>query len=254
MASPRIHIRGLIFFVPMDFLATTLLTPAENLALDEALLLAAEAGESAEVIRLWEWPQPAVVLGAGGRLAEDVNESACIADGVPILRRASGGGTVLLGAGCLCFSLVLRFARDPALTEIAASYVYILDRILEALAGVLPGMERAGTSDLASAGRKFSGNAQQRKRTHLLHHGTLLYGFDLGLVERYLRMPARQPEYRGRREHGEFLMNLPLGEAELTRRLRKAWGANSEMTTWPQQRVQELAIEKYSKAEWTRRR
>src|SRR5262249_21065633 len=149
-----------------------------------------------EVLRLWEWPTPAVILGAGGRLAEDADEAACRADGVPILRRSSGGGTVLLTSGCLCFSLVLRFDRHPALAEIPTSYVYILDRTLEALAGLLPGAERAGTSDLAAGGRKFSGNAQQRKRMHLLHHGTLLYGFDLSLVGRYLRLPARQPDYR----------------------------------------------------------
>jgi lipoate-protein ligase A len=238
----------------MHFLDLTLPGPAENLALDEAMLLAAEAGEGGDVLRLWEWPHPAVVLGAGGRLAEDVNESACRADGVPTLRRASGGGTVLLGAGCLCFSLVLSYDRDPALTQIASSYVYIFDRILQALAGVLPGMACAGTSDLAAGGRKFSGNAQQRKRTHLLHHGTLLYGFDLALVSRYLRLPARQPEYRGRREHGDFLMNLPVTAAELKRQLREAWGADVELREWPERKVQELLAEKYMNAEWTRRR
>jgi lipoate---protein ligase len=173
---------------------------------------------------------------------------------VPILRRSSGGGTVLLGTGCLCFSLILSYARDPALTQIASSYVYILDRILQALAGVLPEMACAGTSDLAAGGRKFSGNAQQRKRAHLLHHGTLLYGFDLALVSRYLRLPARQPEYRGHREHGEFLMNLPVGAAELKQRLRVAWGAEVILPAWPDDGVRHLVAEKYGKPEWINRR
>src|SRR5271165_3148381 len=99
----------------MHTLDLTLPTPAENLALDEALLLRAEDGAGGEVLRLWEWPRPAVVLGAGCRLAEDVDEAACVADGVPILRRSSGGGTVLLGQGCLLFTLVLRHDRDAAL-------------------------------------------------------------------------------------------------------------------------------------------
>src|SRR6476646_5803774 len=91
----------------MHFLDLTLSSPEEDIALDEALLLDAEDGLGGEVLRLWQWDQPAVILGSGGKLAEDVNESACAADGVPILRRSSGGGTVLLGPGCLCFSLVL---------------------------------------------------------------------------------------------------------------------------------------------------
>src|SRR6516225_1355484 len=102
----------------MRYLDLTLPAPADNLALDEALLLAAEAGEGGEVLRLWEWPRPAVVLGTGCRLAQDVDEAACIADGVPVLRRASGGGTVLLGRGCLCYTLVLRYGRAPELAHI----------------------------------------------------------------------------------------------------------------------------------------
>jgi lipoate-protein ligase A len=238
----------------MLLLDVTLPMAAENLALDEALLLAAEAGAGFEALRLWEWPAPVVVLGAGGRLAEDVDEAACRADAVPILRRASGGGTVLLGAGCLCFSLVLGYTRDPALTEISSSYAYVLDRIVAALDGLLPGLERAGTSDLASAGRKVSGNAQQRKRTHLLHHGTLLYGFELSRVSRYLRLPAGQPEYRAQRDHAEFLMNLPTSAEELKSRLRAAWEAQTPLAELPSERVSKLVAEKYATPQWTHRR
>src|SRR5579872_7437387 len=98
----------------MRYLGLTLPTPEENLAFDEALLLAAEAG-GGEVLRVWEWPRPAVVLGSGGRLAEEVDRAACRADGVPVLRRSSGGGTVLLGGGCLLFTLVLDTERTREL-------------------------------------------------------------------------------------------------------------------------------------------
>jgi lipoate-protein ligase A len=237
----------------MDFLDVTRGSMPENLALDEALLLRAEAGQGGEALRTWEWPRPAVVLGAGCRLAEDVNEPACQADKVPILRRSSGGGTVLLGAGCLLYSLVLSYDRSPALTEIRSSYCYIFDRIRAALADAVPGIECAGTSDLAVAGRKVSGNAQQRKRRYLLHHGSLLYAFDLERVGRYLRAPARQPDYRRGRAHGEFLMNLPLAAKEIKRRLRDTWQATETTTADPANLVSELAM-KYGSAEWTRRR
>jgi lipoate-protein ligase A len=238
----------------MRFLDLTLPSAADNLALDEALLLEAEAGRGGEVLRLWEWPHHAVVLGAGCVLAADVDEPACQLDRVPILRRASGGGTVLLGPGCLCYSLVLSYERGPALREITPSYEYILNRVGEALAGLLPDIERAGTSDLADAGLKFSGNAQHRKRAHLLHHGTLLYDFDLAMIGHYLRMPARQPEYRDGREHAEFVRNLPAEADELKRRLRAGWRADEEMTEWPREAVWQLAEEKYRRAAWLRRR
>jgi lipoate-protein ligase A len=238
----------------MQFLDLTLETAADNLALDEALLLEAESAQAGAVLRFWELPRPAVVLGAGCVLAQDVDEPACLADGVPILRRASGGGTVLLGAGCLCYTLVLAYDEAPELAEIASSYRYLLGRVGKALAAIHPGIEPAGTSDLAVAGRKFSGNAQQRKRHCLLHHGTLLYGFDLELVGRYLRQPQRQPDYRGQRDHATFLMNLPVEAAELKQRLRGAWGAEEEITNWPEKWVRQLVAEKYAKVEWVRRR
>ena len=238
----------------MQFLDLTLPTPEENLALDEALLLEAEAGRGGDVLRFWEWSSPAVVLGAGCRLAQEVDETACRADGVPILRRASGGGTVLLGAGCLCYTLVLAYARAPALTEIIPSYRWILERTGKALAGVVPEIAPAGTSDLAAAGRKFSGNSQQRKRTHLLHHGTLLYRMDLGLVGRYLPFPSRAPAYRRARDHADFLTNLPIGGDDLKRRLLHAWEADTLRVLWPEMLVAQLAGDKYTRPEWVRRR
>lgn len=205
-------------------------------------------------MRLWEWPAPAVVLGSAGRLAEDVNETACRDDGVPVSRRASGGGTVLLGQGCLLFSLVLDFRRAPALREILSSYRHILEQMCMALHDVLPGIERAGQSDLAAAGRKFSGNAQQRKRNFLLHHGTLLYDFPLERIGRYLYSPARQPDYRQNRDHTAFVTNLPAQVPDLRRRLQTAWQADGALGAWPEESVRRLVEEKYATPAWVRRR
>jgi lipoate-protein ligase A len=238
----------------MHFLDRTLPSLAENLALDEALLLAAECGDGGEVLRLWEWPAPAVVLGSGGRLADDVKEAACNAEGVPILRRSSGGGTVLLGRGCLLYTLVLAFADNPALTDIRRSYRFILGRIAEALAESVGPISQAGISDLVIAGRKFSGTAQQRKRAFLLHHGTLLYDMDLSLMPRYLHEPLRQPEYRSGRTHLAFVGNLPLHGAEIKRRLRRLWGAEVIRPDWPALEVRRLVADKYANPQWTRRR
>jgi lipoate---protein ligase len=237
----------------MRSLSLTLPSPAANLALDEALLLRAEAGEGGEVLRFWEQSSLAVVLGAGCRLAEDVHEAACRADEVPVLRRSSGGGTVLLGAGCLLYTLILDAERAPELAGIRSSYAYILARVAAALPE-WSGIETAGISDMAAAGRKFSGNAQQRKRRFLLHHGTLLYAFDLSRVGRYLKAPSRQPEYRAGRDHATFLRNLDVPADEIERRLRAAWGAETVESEWPIEQVNQLVVEKYTTEEWLRRR
>jgi lipoate-protein ligase A len=238
----------------IPWLDLTLPTAAANLALDEALLLEAEDGLAGEVLRFWEWTEPVIVLGAGGQIAADVDESACTADGVPILRRASGGGTVLLGRGCLLFSFILAYERDPALRDVNSSYRYILARMAAALRPLAEHLEHAGTSDLAVAGLKVSGNAQQRKRHYLLHHGSILYFFHRSLMSRYLRMPDKQPSYRGNRSHEAFVTNLPVERETLQRLIRAEWNAEVRLPTWPEARTEELVRDKYGTQEWTLRK
>src|SRR5207249_3666188 len=105
------------------------------------------------------------------------------------------------------YSLILTFDRHPLLADLRASYIYILGRMSEALTPLAAGVQPEGISDLAIAGRKFSGNAQHRKRRSLLHHGSILVSFDLSLCGRYLKQPPRQPEYRTQRTHEGFLIN-----------------------------------------------
>jgi lipoate-protein ligase A len=240
--------------MPIALLEQTLPSLDENLALDEALLLSAEAGDGTEVLRFWEWPSAAVVLGAGGSIEIDVNEPACRADGVPLHRRASGGGTVLLGPGCLLFSLVLSYDRAAELRDVNASYRWVLGKVRDALRPVSP-VEHVGISDLAIDGRKVSGNAQQRKAKHVLHHGTLLYAFDVTMVGRYLKSPERAPTYRADRDHDAFVTNLPTKVGRIKELMTAAFEAEApQISATVTDRVPTLIAEKYGKQDWVRRR
>src|SRR5262245_50689788 len=76
-------------------------TPEENIAYDEVLLSLAEEGKLGEVLRFWESSQTFAVLGRIGKAQEDLDLDALRKDGIKVLRRASGGGTVLQGKGVL---------------------------------------------------------------------------------------------------------------------------------------------------------
>ncbi len=198
-----------------------------SLALDGALLRTVDATGRGEALRLWEAAAPAVVLGHSGRLDRDVRAAACSADGVPIVRRLTGGGAVVLAPGCLNFTLALCLEGRPELSDVSRSYERILGAVVGALG--IPGLAHRGLSDLAVGDRKVSGNAQRRGRRALLHQGTLLYACDLGLFARYLREPSRQPAYRAGRSHDAFVANLSLGAGDLRERLaaafaRPPWG------------------------------
>ncbi len=235
----------------MDYLDLTLPTGPQNLALDEALLDHADrAGPDWEVLRIWEPAEPLVVVGRSSDVAREVYLEACRGLGIPVLRRPSGGAAVVTGPGCLMYSLVLSHSRRPGLRMVARAHRAVLGPLARALVKLVPGVRCAGTSDLAWGDRKVSGNSLRSRRSHLLYHGTLLYGFPLALVERVLAMPRREPEYRAGRGHVEFLANLPATAEELRAALRAAWEASEELDPWPRERTERLVAERYGRAEW----
>src|SRR6185295_1606539 len=113
-------------------------TPAQNLAFDEALLEWGEQGASdGEFLRLWESTQPMVVVGRSSRVAKEVNESFCRQEGVPILRRSSGGAAIVTGPGCLMYALVLSYTVRPELKDITRAHSFILKQLATSLSPLL---------------------------------------------------------------------------------------------------------------------
>jgi lipoate-protein ligase A len=148
------------------------------------------------------------------------------------------------------YAVILRYAGREHLRLIDQAHRHVLGVLRSGLERMLTGVEHQGTCDLALDNRKFSGNAVRCKRDHLLYHGTLLYAFDLGLMERFLRLPPRQPEYRGGREHAQFVTNVPLSAALLRETVASAFGAGGRLNQWPRERMQQLVKERYSCRRW----
>ena len=161
----------------------TLPTPEENLACDEALLELCDAGAVGPMLRFWEAAQYFVVIGYANQVATEVNRAFCEQQGIPVLRRCTGGGTVLQGPGCLNYSLLLPVDGPHPLRSISSTNDFIMRRHRDMLAALLRApVEQQGHTDLAIGGLKFSGNAQRRRRHFLLFHGCFLLHLDIELV------------------------------------------------------------------------
>lgn len=243
----------------MNWLDFPPLAPPEILATEEALLDAAEAGIIGETLSFWETDRHFVVLGYGNKVSTEVDQAACARLNIPIFRRCSGGGTVLQGPGVLNYSLVLRAGEDTPLSTINGANQFIMKRNADALTALL-GKKVAvqGHTDLALDGLKFSGNAQRRKRTHLLFHGAILLNLDLALLNTVLPMPSLQPDYRLGRAHTDFLTQLNIPSAAIQKALRETWGGTKQakLAALPedwQASVGKLVTEKYSRADWNLR-
>lgn len=215
---------------PTDPELLTLPTIHDNLTLDEAILVEADEDGLGPILRLWEQPDYAVVLGSSRRLREEVHVDRCAEDGVPIARRASGGGTVVVGPGALNMTVVLPMDYAPELVTVDGAQAYVLGRVAEALRRDVPDVAMRASGDLTIGGRKFSGSAQRRLRRRLMVHATIMHGLAIGRIARYLQTPARQPAYREGRTHEEFLMNIPLRRRILIDSIRSAWSHSTLLT------------------------
>lgn len=242
--------------VPADWLEVVLPTVAENLALDEAILEVAHEGRlSRPVVRTWMAAEATVVVGSSSRIDEEVDRDACRREGVTILRRPSGGLTVVLGPGCLMWSVIAPLATaTPAIDRLHAA---VLDPLAAALVATGRPVVRRGSSDLAivtaDGEKKVSGNALRVRRGGVLYHGTLLDAFDLAVVGRVLRHPPREPAYRARRDHAAFLANLGIGRPAFEAAVKLAFAAAENRTAWPADRVAALVQERYANPGWTER-
>lgn len=235
----------------MNLCDLTLASPEENLACDEALLDACEAGSLEGVLRFWEPTRPFVVVGYGNEVGREVNQAFCRQHDIPILRRCSGGGTVLQGPGCLNYCLVLRVEHSPSLAGISGTNDFVMGRHQRALQTLLDvPVEREGHTDLVIGGRKFSGNSQRRRKDSVLFHGSFLLQADLGLMEQALPLPSRQPEYRSGRSHGDFLMNLKMAVSPVKSALAQAWKALEPLKDIPKEEILRLAAQRYKSDKW----
>jgi lipoate-protein ligase A len=209
----------------MEYLDRTLATVEDNLKCEEALLGNCER-TGREILHVWEPRRPSVVAGYSNGALEEIDLAACRRLEVPVVRRRSGGGTVVVGPGCLNYALILAQQAGGPLAGISRTNALIMERLRLAIAGVTgEQVSVEGHTDLVVRRRKFSGNAQYRPRRAVLFHGTVMLGMDIALIEETLAVPSRAPAYRQNRSHREFLTNLEVSGRDLKEALREGFSA-----------------------------
>jgi lipoate---protein ligase len=245
---------------------------ASHLAIDESLLEAAEAGVGGELVRIWQFDNPVAILGRGSKFEVEIDAAQCERQCVPVLRRCSGGASIVAGPGCLMYSVVLSMILRPELRRLENAHRFVMQSLVESISKHLPEVRAQGTCDLTWKDRKFSGNSLRVARDHLLYHGTLLYDADLVQIAQCLRTPPRQPEYRDSRDHADFITNIPLNRSLLAACLRESFPSpkppsdgdqaftspltppyQSEFVEFLTTRASKLTSERYSQINWTTR-
>jgi len=172
----------------------------DQLLLEEALLRTDK--------RNWciinEGSPPAIVLGISGKKEELVDCARAEQDHIPLIKRFSGGGTVIVDENTLFVTFICQKEihdfpayPEPILRWHETLYRDVFDH---------PNFQLR-ENDFVIADRKCGGNAQYIKKDRWLHHTSFLWDYRPENMS-YLLLPNKTPQYRQRRSHDDFLCRL----------------------------------------------
>lgn len=169
---------------------------------------------------------------------------------MPVMRRISGGAAIVAAPGCLMYAVLLSYQRRPHLHMLDLAHRTVMEAMVEAIQPLVPELGWDGTCDLVVRARKVSGNSLRCRREWLLYHGTLLLDMDLALLDQFLLHPPREPEYRQKRQHTEFVTNLGLSAESLAAELARVWKAEARDLPLPSDRIEQLVRDRYLNQAW----
>lgn len=142
--------------------------------------------------------EPAVVMGLSGQPDDVVPQCS-----VPVIRRFSGGGTVVVDEETVFFSLIIN-GKECCPTTPRDVLAWTVDWLRPVFH---PHMLVLEDQDYVIDGQKIGGNAQAFSKGRIVHHTSFLWSWSEERMN-YLSMPQRQPAYRQKRSHHAFCNKL----------------------------------------------
>ena len=143
--------------------------PYYNLALEEYMMANYTKGT---YLLLWI-NEDSIVMGKYQNAYEELNLKAIEEDGIPVVRRISGGGTVFHDKGNLNYSFITDADREKG------GYEEFLHPIIKSLNRLGIHAQKRNVCDIVIGDKKISGSAKCSRKGRVLQHGTLLFDSDL---------------------------------------------------------------------------
>ncbi|EYU35723.1 hypothetical protein ABFS82_12G041000 [Erythranthe guttata] len=149
---------------------------------------------------------PTIVMGISGKAEELVEIESVLRDEIPVIRRFTGGGTVIVDQGTIFVTFIcnkdavlgLQSYPQPIMSWSSLLYEKVFQGI---------GDFRLRENDYVLGNRKFGGNAQSITKNRWVHHTSFLWDYQITNMG-YLKHPKRAPDYRQARDHLEFICRM----------------------------------------------
>lgn len=155
---------------------------------------------------LWIPDAVYIVLGASNDPSTALHVDHVVQDQVTVVKRPSGGQAVVLTPNTLVLSAVFsdRFTlhSSDVFQHVNAQIIATIEQ-----SGIQQ-VSQMGISDIAVSGKKMVGSAIYKNKKVLLYHAVINVAEPASTFERYLKHPAREPDYRKGRSHAEFITSL----------------------------------------------
>ena len=159
-----------------------------HMALDEVLLERVISGRRRPTLRLWEWVEPALVIGSHQSVVNEVDVVAARELGFVVTRRMSGGGTMLCEPGrTITYSLYLPESVVSGIS-FRTSYALLDGWAVQAFVELGVPASYREINDIISPRGKVAGAAQARRRGFVLHHTTIAHTMQVELLPRLIRV------------------------------------------------------------------
>ena len=139
-----------------------------------------------DVFMLWI-NKPSILIGRNQNTITEIDLDYVKDNGIEVVRRLSGGGTVYNDLGNMNFTFITK--RDPEI-QVKDGFEKFALPVIDALNSLGVNAIFTGRNDITIDDKKFSGNAQYFKKDKLLHHGTLLFDCDMSKLSLALKSKA----------------------------------------------------------------
>ncbi|WP_353988651.1 lipoate--protein ligase family protein [Ruicaihuangia caeni] len=239
------------------------LAPRVHLALDQVLTEAVGEGLRRPTLRIWEWNEPAVVIGSFQSVKNEVDLDNAARYGIDVVRRISGGGAMFMEAGSvITWSLYVPGDLVQGMS-FADSYAYLDDWALTALRSLGIEATYQPLNDITSPAGKIGGAAQKRLGNGaVLHHVTMSYDMDRERMTEVLRIGREKLSDKGTvsaaKRVDPLRMQTGLEREEIIERMvatfRELYGlSDGRLTSGELDAAHQLAAEKFSSDSWLHR-
>jgi lipoate-protein ligase A len=155
---------------------------------------------------IWQPNTVAAVLGRGDKAKDLLNIEQINRHNIPVYQRRSGGHAVILTPKMAVLSICLRGNVAIASKDFfAACNSVIVAALIEA---GMSDVSTRGISDVTIGDKKIAGTSIYRNKHLIFYHAIINLGEDPGFIATFLQHPPREPAYREKRSHDQFITSI----------------------------------------------